>query len=76
MAYEVIVNKPGLYRILLEEYPEGVYIYIFESPNGPGPEKDYLEHDLESAKRICKMEYGIEEHEWREVPNENMHGRH
>jgi hypothetical protein len=74
MAYEVILNRPGVYRILLEEQPEGTYVNVFDSPNSPGPCRDILQDDLAMAKLACKLDYSVEESQWREVENEDLHG--
>jgi hypothetical protein len=73
MAYEVIPNRPDVHRILLEERAEGVYVNVFETSTSPGPYKDWLQDDLEMAKRACRQDYGIQETEWREVPDEPWH---
>lgn len=73
MALEVVVNKPGLYRILLEPTAEGVYVNIFDSPTAPGPSKDYLQNDMEMAIHACMVDYGIPPSAWKEVPDENWH---
>jgi hypothetical protein len=73
MAYEVIVNQPGVYRILLEEREEGVYVNIFDSPGAKGPYIDHLQNDLDMAMRSCKQDYGIEVDMWKVCPNELWH---
>lgn len=73
MAYEVILNKPGVYRILLEEYPEGVYINVFETSSSPGPYIDWLQDDLEMAKRVCREDYGVSDEQWLPAPDERWH---
>jgi hypothetical protein len=67
MNYEVIVNQPGAYRVVLEERAEGVYVNVFDSPAATEPYIDILQSDLIMAKRACKQDYGIEDHEWREM---------
>jgi len=73
MAFEVILNRPGLYRILLEECPEGTYVNVFDSPASPGPHIDILQDDLAMAKRACKLDYNVAESDWRQVPDEPWH---
>jgi len=73
MAFEVILNRPGVYRILLEESQEGTYVNVFDSPESKGPYLDYLQDDLEMAKRACREMYGVAEREWRQVPDEHWH---
>ncbi len=73
MAYEVILNRPAVYRILLEPRAEGMYVNVFDSPNSPGPSRDMLQDDLAMAKRACEQEYGVDPTAWREVPDEPWH---
>lgn len=76
MAYEFIAAMPGIYRILLEERNEGVYVNVFEHADAPGPYIDTLQDDLAMAMRACKEDYGISEEEWRVVPDEGWHRPH
>lgn len=73
MAYEVILNRPGAHRILLEEYPEGTYVNVFESSTSRAPYQDYLQSDLKMAMHACKLDFGVQESDWREVPDEGWH---
>ena len=73
MAFEVILNRPHLYRVLLEDRHEGVYINVFESPAANEPFIDRLAPHLEGAKLGCLEEFGIQEDQWIEVPNEPWH---
>jgi hypothetical protein len=74
MAYEVILRRPGLYRILLEECKEGVYVNAFATEDAPGPFHDTLQDDLAMAQRACREDYGVNESEWRLVADEQWHG--
>ncbi|MEZ5943040.1 MAG: hypothetical protein R3C18_16735 [Planctomycetaceae bacterium] len=74
MAYEVVLNRTGAYRILLESYPAGVYVYVFESESAPGPYRDWLQDGLEMAKRAGTQDFDTTETDWREVPDEYWHG--
>lgn len=73
MSYEAILNRPGVYRILLEDAPEGTYVNVFDSPTSPGPYRDVLQDDVAMAKRACKLDYNVQEWEWRQVPDEAWH---
>jgi hypothetical protein len=73
MAYEIILNRSGVYRLLLEEYPEGVYMYAFKDADSPGPAVDYLQPDLAIAMDACKEDYGVTLSDWRVVPDEGWH---
>ena len=53
MSHQVILGRPGVYRILLEQRTEGTYVNVFENENSPGPYKDWLQDDLEMAMRVC-----------------------
>ena len=73
MAYQVILNKTGLYRILLECYPEGVFVNIFDSAFSMGPVQDHYQPDLALAKTFCEETLGVDCSSWVEVPNETWH---
>jgi hypothetical protein len=73
MGYEAIVNQPGAYRVSLEERQEGVYVNVFESPSATEPYIDILQTNLDMAKRACKEDYGIEDHQWHEIVDEPWH---
>ena len=72
-SYEAIANRPGAYRVVLEERAEGVYVNVFEHASSTEPYIDILQDDLEMAIRSCKHRYGIEEHQWRLIPDVDWH---
>ena len=73
MAYQAILNRQGVYRLLLEEYSEGTYVLVFDKSMAPGPAKDYLQLNLAMAKRACEQDFGTSDSDWKEVPNERWH---
>jgi hypothetical protein len=73
MAYQVILSRPGVYRILLEERAEGVYVNVFETATSRGPEWDWLQDDLDMAMRSCERRYGVSRDQWVKVPHEGWH---
>jgi hypothetical protein len=75
MALEAILNRPGVYRIVLEEYPEGVYVLVYDSIEAPrGPRKDYLQDDWNMAKIAALEDYGITDDQWKEIPDPRYRG--
>ena len=73
MSHQVVLGRPGVYRILLEQRPEGTYVNVFENENSPGPYKDWLQGDLEMAMRVCEQDFGDKRDQWKEVPDEVWH---
>lgn len=73
MAFEVILNRPDVYRILLEPRAEGCYVNVFATQADEGPYRDMLQDDLEVAMRQCQREYEVFPNDWRVVPNEPIH---
>ena len=73
MSHQVILGRPEVYRILLEQRPEGTYVNVFENENSPGPYKDWLQDDLEMAMRVCEQDFGDKRDQWKEVPDEVWH---
>jgi hypothetical protein len=73
MAFEAIVSQVGVYRVFLEERAEGVYVNVFEAQDSGEPIKDWLAPHFEGAKLLGKEEYGIQEADWKQVPNEPWH---
>lgn len=73
MAYEVILNRDNVHRILLEPRAEGCYVNVFQAPGDEYPFRDMLQDDLEMAMRDCQQDYGVSPEAWRVVPNEPIH---
>jgi len=59
-------NMPDFYKVVLEPAPEGTYIFIYESAQSKFAEKDYLQDDLDDAKRFCEQELGLLKGSWKE----------
>ena len=76
MALEATVNRDGIHRIVLEQYQEGVYVYVFKTPQSKWPEEDHLQDDFDMAKLACKDDYGISESDWHAIPDTGIHGPH
>lgn len=73
MIFEAFPNKPGAYRVVLEERIEGVYVNVLESPSAPEPYIDILQPNLEIAKLACLEDYGIMDHQWTIAPDVDWH---
>jgi len=54
------------YKVVLEPAPEGTYIFIYQTSDSKFAEKDYLQDDLEDAKRFCEQELGLYKGNWKE----------
>ena len=75
MALQAIINRDGIYCIVLEEYSEGVYVLAYESSSlKPGPFRDHLQNDWAMAKRAARSVYGIEEKDWKVIPDTHFNG--
>jgi hypothetical protein len=74
MALLAIVDKPGAYKVILERYPEGVYVLLYDRPGTEQTARDDLQDDWEMAKRFALRRYGITEDLWKEIPNIGFHG--
>ena len=74
MALEAILDRPGVYRVVLEEYPEGVYVLVFDTPDAKWPREDHLQNDWAMAKRAASQDYGIADDVWREIPETGFNG--
>ncbi len=72
MAFEAIISRKGIHRVVLESYPEGVYVFVFEGEHSRFPERDYLQDDVEMAMRMCESDFGIARREWDEVPDPGL----
>ena len=72
MAYEALVRRVDLHRIVLEEHAEGTYIFVFRKPDSPWPEEDYLQDNTEIAMRACERNYGVPRDAWKEIPNPGL----
>ncbi|MDX2147186.1 MAG: hypothetical protein SFZ23_06650 [Planctomycetota bacterium] len=76
MALEAIIHRKGVHRIVLEEYPEGVYVLIYESADAgdDSPCQDHLQNNWEIAKRQAREDFGITDDMWKEIPNTRFNG--
>jgi len=74
MAYEVILNRSPVYRILLEQYMDGVYIDVFDSADSKNSVRDYFQPDFLIALKQCESEYGLTALSFSYVPDEHIHG--
>jgi hypothetical protein len=74
MALEAIIDRADVYRVVLEQYPEGVYMLAFATPTSAGPFRDVLQNDLAMAKRASFQDYGITEEMWRHIPDTKFNG--
>ena len=70
MAYLALVKRENLHKVLLHERPEGVYVYVFESPTIPYPQRDYLQETLEQAMLFGEQELAIARNLWEESPDD------
>jgi hypothetical protein len=68
MAYEALMQRPDLHRVVLEEHSEGTYIFVFRKPGSSRPDEDHLQDDLEMAMRVCEEDYGVPRGSWKEIP--------
>lgn len=73
MIYEAIPNKPGAYKVILEERAEGVYVNVIESASAIEPYIDILQPNLEIAKMACREDYGISDDQWVVAPKVGWH---
>lgn len=68
MALQAIVGKPSVYKVILEQRPEGVYVLV-DSPTASNPCEDHLQNDWEMAKRAARYDYGIQDDQWVSIPD-------
>jgi hypothetical protein len=69
MAFEALVQRPDLHRIVLEEHSEGTYIFVFRQAGSARPDEDQLQNDLEMAMRVCEEDYDVARHSWKQIPD-------
>jgi len=58
------INSSGFNKIVLEDTPEGTYIFVYETVQSNFPERDYLQDDLVIAREICRDDYGVPLSSW------------
>jgi hypothetical protein len=77
MALEAIINRDGAYRIVLEEYPEGVYLLVYESADvaADSPCQDHLQDNWDMARSQARDDFGVTDDQWREIPDTAFNGR-
>lgn len=64
MALEAIVNRDGIFKVILQERVEGVYVFSFPGPENKMSLRDDLQDDFDMAKRFSLNRYGITEDMW------------
>lgn len=69
MALQAIVQRQGVHRVVLEQYPEGVYLLVFDAAESKWPCRDNLQNDWAMAKRAASQDYAVAENMWQEVPD-------
>ena len=76
MALEAIVNLEGVYRVILEQYAEGVYVLVYDTPelSNESPCEDHLQNDWNMAKLAALQDYGVTDDLWREIPDTGIMG--
>ena len=77
MALEAIINDNNVYRVVLEEYPEGVYVLIYDSADvgSESPCEDHLQDNWEIAKLSAQRRFNISDDQWREIPDTCFNGK-
>lgn len=53
------------YRVVLEPAAEGVYIFIFKTQASTAAELDFLQNDIQDAKRFCSEVLGLSITGWK-----------
>ena len=74
MALEAVIKRKGLYRVVLEEPPEGVYVLAFDTADARYPSEDHLQDDWHFAKLAALQDYGIADDQWAEIPDMRFNG--
>lgn len=62
-------NVADYYRVILEPAVEGTYIFLYRTKQSEYPEQDYLQEDIDDAKRFCEQELHLRKDGWREDPS-------
>lgn len=73
MALEAIIQLPQAHRIILEEYPEGVYVLIFKAGE-QWPWQDHLQDDWAMAKLHALEDFGVTDGMWRQISDTGIMG--
>jgi hypothetical protein len=76
MALQAIINKENVYKIILEEYPEGVYVLVYAcaGDDDQSPSQDHLQDNWDMAKRSARERYGVLDDQWEEIPDTFFNG--
>ncbi len=72
VAYEALIRRDDVHRIVLEEHAEGTYIFVFRTPGSSHPDEDHLQDDVAMAMRACEDDYDVPRHLWKEIPNPGL----
>jgi hypothetical protein len=75
VAYQATRGK-GIQRVVLEQYAEGVYVFVFKTAESRCPEEDYLQDDLAAAKEFCRERFEVVEKDWAVVADPGLAGGH
>jgi hypothetical protein len=70
MAYEAIVNRDDVYRIVVEDQRGGrTLVNLFYKDTSTIPEEDWDYEDMTEAKQFCERKYGVRFDDWKEIPD-------
>ena len=69
-ALEGFPDRPGLYRIVLEPTPEGVYVFVWKTRESLAPEMDYLQDHFTAAFSFCSEDLDVGNIDWKELTSE------
>ena len=72
MALEAVLKDHAFERVVLEEYEEGVYVFMFEHKDKRIPDRDYLQDSMELAIEFCEEEFRIPREVWKEIPDPGL----
>jgi hypothetical protein len=71
-AFEAVLNRDNLHRIVLQERPEEVYVFAFADPDDSICIADHLQDDVAMAKRCSAEQYGTTAEIWHEIPDTGL----
>jgi hypothetical protein len=71
-ALEAIVDRGGIYGVVLQERAEGVYVFSFATPENLRSVRDDLQADWPMAKNCSARRYGTTEDMWDEIADTSL----
>jgi len=54
---------------MLYDLEDGCYLFLYDQEKDSSSTHDYLQDSIATAKEMARLDFGVEENEWSEIPD-------